>query len=114
MPGTSNIFVGVQEPGTPLSPPVQSGLPFGGYRQPQSAPAVPTSQLWAITNSGKLMTVPAQSGSDTWRVITEPISYVLPTRRETEQVTGTLVVGADLGNINATIGGLAATVSSSA
>ena len=72
---------------------------------------MPTSQLWAITNSGKLVTVPAQSGSDTWRVITEPISYLLPTSTgSTEQVTGTLVVGADLGNINATIGGLAITV----
>jgi two-component system OmpR family sensor kinase len=72
---------------------------------------VPTSQLWAITNNGKLLTVSALSGSDTWRVITEPISYLAPTSTGgTEQVTGTLVVGADLGDINATIGGLAITV----
>jgi two-component system, OmpR family, sensor kinase len=110
--GTSNIFIGVQEPGNPLSSSgSQPGPSYGGYRQVQSVPDVPTSQLWAITNNGKLTTVQAQSGSDTWRVITEPVSYPLPTTTgSTEQVTGTLVVGADLGNINATIGGLAITV----
>jgi two-component system, OmpR family, sensor kinase len=110
--GTSNIFLGVQEPGNPLSASgSQSGPSYGGYRQVQSVPDVPGSQLWAITNNGKLMTVQAQSGSDTWRVITEPVSYPLPTTTgSTEQVTGTLVVGADLGKINATIGGLAVTV----
>jgi two-component system, OmpR family, sensor kinase len=109
---TSNIWAGVQEPGTPLSPPgSQSGLPFGGYPQVQSVPAVPTSQLWAIVNNGKLITVSAQSGPDTWRVITAPVSYQLPSSTGgIEQVKGTLIVGADLGNINATIGGLAVTV----
>ena len=107
------ILVAVEEPGTPLSASQQQGgLPgYGGDRAVSSLPSVPTSQLWAITNKGKLVTVAAQSGSDTWRVITEPVSYPLPTTTgSTEQVTGTLVVGADLGNINATIGGLAITV----
>jgi two-component system OmpR family sensor kinase len=110
--GTNNFFAGVQQPGTPLGPPgTQSGLPYGGYGQAQSAPVVPTSQLWAITNSGKLVTVPSLSGPHTWRVITEPISYVLPTSTGgTEQVNGTLVVGADLGDIDATISGLAVTI----
>jgi len=110
--GTTNFFVGVQEPGNPLSASgLQSGPSYGGYRQVQSVPEVPTSQLWAITNNGKLMTVQAESGSDTWRVITEPVSYPLSSATgSTEQVTGTFVVGADLGNINATIGGLAVTV----
>ena len=109
---TNNIFAGVQLPGTALSPPTsQSGIPYGGYGQAQSVPAVPSSELWAIANSGKFVTVPAQSGSDTWRVITQPISYLFPTATgTTEQVKGTLVVGADLGNINATIGGLAVTI----
>jgi two-component system, OmpR family, sensor kinase len=104
----SNIFAGVQEWGTPLGPPgSQSGLPYGGYGQVQSVPAVRTDQIWAITNSEKLLTVPAQSGSDTWRIITQPISYP---PNSTGQATGTLVVGADLGNINATIGALATNV----
>ena len=117
VPGTTymvgagdNIFAGVQKPGTSLSPPPSQSGPFGGYGQPPSAPAVNTSQFWATLNAGKLVTVPAKSGSDTWRVITEPITYALPTITGPEQVTGTLVVGADLGNINATIGGLAVTI----
>ena len=107
-----NVYAGVQQPGIALKPPnPQSGTPYAGQSQEQSVPAVPTSQLWAAVNSGKLVTVPAQSGSDTWRVIVEPISYVLPTSTgQIEQVNGTLVVGADLGNINATIGGLAVTI----
>jgi two-component system, OmpR family, sensor kinase len=109
---TSNIWAGVQKPGTPLSPPgSQSGLPFGANPQVQSVPRVPTNQVWAIVNNGKLLTVSAQSGPDTWRVITAPVSYQLPSSTGgIEQVTGTLVVGADLGNISATIGGLALTV----
>jgi two-component system, OmpR family, sensor kinase len=105
----TNILVGVQQPGTPLTPPgQQAGLPYGGNTQVQSLPEVPTSVLWADTHNGKLVTVSAQSGSHTWRVITEPITYQLPTGTGgTDQVTGTLVVGVDLGNINATIGRLA-------
>jgi two-component system, OmpR family, sensor kinase len=108
--GAPNMLIGVQEPGVPLSPSTsQSGL-YGGYGQVQSVPEVPTSQLWAVANSGKLVTVPAQSGPDTWRVITEPVSYQLPTSTGgVEQVKGTLIVGANLGNINATIGRLTAT-----
>ena len=107
-----NVYAGVQQAGVALKPPnSQSGIPYAGHGEAQSVPAVPTSPLWATVNSGKLMTVPAQSGADTWRVIVEPISYVLPTSTgQIEQVSGTLVVGADLGNINATIGGLAVTI----
>jgi two-component system, OmpR family, sensor kinase len=109
--GTSNIFAGIQETGTPLSPSgSQGGLPNSGYPQVQSVPAVPTSQLWAIANKGKPVTVRAQSGTDTWRVIAGPIQYQVATSTGVQQGTGTLIVAADLGNINATIGSLAATV----
>ncbi len=108
--GSNNMVAGVQEPGTALAPyGSQGGLPYGGYNQLQSVPAVPTNQLWAIVHSGKLVTVPAQSGEDTWRVIAEPVQYELAlSGGSTEQVTGTLIVGANLGDINATIDGLAA------
>jgi two-component system, OmpR family, sensor kinase len=111
-PHTSNIWYGVQESGVPISGPSGQGSGAFGSSQVQSVPAVPTSQLWAITNQGKLTTVPAQSGSDTWRVITEQVSYSYQSDpgAAVEQVTGTLIIGADLGNVNATIGGLAATV----
>jgi two-component system, OmpR family, sensor kinase len=107
--GTNNIYAGLEQPGTPLSPPSSpSGLPYGG--QGQSVPAVPASQLWAIAHNGKLVTVPAESGDDTWRVIAEPFPYQATTSTgSTQQVTGTLIVGANLGNINATIGRLAGT-----
>jgi two-component system OmpR family sensor kinase len=107
----SNVLVGVQEPGTPLSlPGGQSGIGrWGGSSFPKSVPAVPTSLAWANANNGKLVTVHAQSGDDTWRVITQPVSYNLTTNEGTQQVNGTLIIGTDLGNINAVIGRLAAT-----
>ncbi len=107
----SNVLVGVQEPGTPLSlPGGESGIGhWGGSSFPKSVPAVPTSLAWANANNGKLVTVHAQSGDDTWRVITQPVSYTLTTNEGTQQVNGTLIIGTDLGNINAVIGRLAAT-----
>jgi two-component system OmpR family sensor kinase len=108
----SNLLFGVQEPGVPLSlPGGNSGISrwSGGSNLPKSVPDVPTSLAWANANNGRLVTVHAQSGNDTWRVITTPISYQLDTATGTQQVNGTLIVGADLGNINAVIGRLATT-----
>jgi two-component system, OmpR family, sensor kinase len=107
----TNILTGVQEPGLPFSiPGGQSGIPnWGGYGLPQSLPAVSTSLAWANANNGKLVTVHAQSGDDTWRVIAGPVSYQLTTTAGTQQVNGTLIVGIDLGNIDAVIGRLAVT-----
>jgi two-component system OmpR family sensor kinase len=110
--GTSNVLAGVQVPGTPLSiPGGQSGIGnWGGNSSlPKSLPTVPTSLAWANANDGKLVTVPAQSGHDTWRVITGPVSYQLTTGSGTQEVDGTLVIGIDLGNINQVIGRLALT-----
>jgi two-component system OmpR family sensor kinase len=109
--GVHGYLVGVEQPGTPLSgSSQQSGLPnYVGNNQASPVPAVPTSLAWADAHNGKLVTVPAQSGNDTWRVITKPITYQVPTSSgSAKQVTGTLVVGVDLGDINATIGRLAA------
>jgi two-component system, OmpR family, sensor kinase len=105
----TNLLVGVQEPGTPLSiSGGQPGIPnWGGSLQFQSLPAVPTSLAWANANSGKLVTVQAQGSDDAWRVITGPVSYQLTTDQGTTvQVNGTLIVGTDLGNISATVGRL--------
>jgi two-component system OmpR family sensor kinase len=117
VPGRINwahgFLLGVEQPGTPLTMPPsssQTGLPeWSGAPAVSSVPAVPTSLAWAAEHSGKPVTVPAQSGSDTWRVIAEPISYQVTTSTGgVQQVNGTLIVGVDLGNINATIGRLAA------
>jgi two-component system, OmpR family, sensor kinase len=108
---TNNIWAGVQNPANPLTPPsALGGVSFGGYGQAPSVPTVNTNPIWAIANRYKLVTVPSQSGPDTWRVITEPVSYSLATNTGTEQVNGTLVVAANLGDIDATIGTLTANV----
>jgi len=77
---------------------------------PRSIPNVPTrNSSWLKANAGQLVAVQAVSGGDNWRVITGHYSYtphflggVLgPT------ATGTLIVGVDLGDINAAISHLA-------
>ena len=95
--GNPYVYAGVQETGSQLSP---ASAPFlGGGQMPgsgqQSLPNIPSTTAWAKANSGQLLTVGAQSGLDSWRVIAAPITI--------GDVTGTLVVGYDLGNINAEI-----------
>jgi two-component system OmpR family sensor kinase len=96
---SQNIFAGIQQPGSQLSPQSRNagpGLPGGTPNLPQqSVPNVPTSTAWATSNSGKFLTVNAVSGSDTWRIVVSPVTV--------GNVSGTLVVGYDLGNIGAVI-----------
>jgi two-component system, OmpR family, sensor kinase len=108
---SGNILVGVEEPGTPLSyldGQTGGGVGMGGSAPTASIPSVPTSLAWAAANSGKPVTVPAQSGANSWRVVTKTVSYSLinPATGSVEQVSGTLIVGMSLGDINATIGRL--------
>jgi two-component system OmpR family sensor kinase len=103
--GQQNLFAGIQLPGSQLawSPRSMPGIGNSGQGQ-QSLPALPTSAGWAGRISPTLMTVPAQSGSDTWRVKAATITYqAVSSTGSTQQVTGTLVVGTDLGNVNATV-----------
>jgi len=103
------VTVGVELPGTPLSSGDQPGFPsFGGSTQVQQLPRVPTSLAWAEANNGKLVTVPAQSGNDSWRVLIQTVTDQVATGPgSTKTETGTLIIGADLGDINATISRLA-------
>jgi two-component system, OmpR family, sensor kinase len=68
-------------------------------------PNVPTSKSWISANNGRVVTVPALTGADNWRVVAEPVTY--QTRNLlTGQLTshnGTVVVGVNLGNIDQTI-----------
>ena len=102
--GEQNLFAGIQLPGDQLAWSYADMPGIGSPGQPrQSLPALPTSADWGGI-SPTLMTVPAQSGSDTWRVIGENFTYqAVSSTGGTEQVTGTLVVGTDLGNVNATV-----------
>jgi len=99
-----NLFAGIQSPGSQLAWSFAAMPGIGNSGQPrQSPPALPTSAGWAGI-SPVLVTVPAQSGSDTWRVIAENISYpAVSSTGSMQQETGTLVVATDLGNIDATV-----------
>jgi two-component system OmpR family sensor kinase len=97
--GNPYVYAGVQATGSKLSPLGNSGQFLPGGQMPgsqqQSIPSIPSTTAWASANSGQLLTVSAQSGPDSWRVIAAPITI--------GSTTGTLVVGYDLGNITAEI-----------
>src|SRR5690349_20704268 len=102
--GFQNLYVGIQLPGSQLAMPY-SGMPDIGKsgQARQSLPALPTSADWAGI-SPTLVTVPAQSGGDTWRVKAATFNYqTVSSTGSTQQATGILVAGTDLGNIDATV-----------
>ena len=68
---------------------------LGSGPQGPVLPSVPTSQAWANANNGKLLTIGARPGPDSWRVIAGPVNHG-------GQVY-TLVVAYDLGPINGEI-----------
>jgi two-component system OmpR family sensor kinase len=88
-------FIGaIQLQGGQLNPGPSSGLPgMPGSQPTPSVPSIPTSQAWAAANSGKLLTVGAQSDADTWRVMVAPLDY--------NGSPATLIVGVNLGDIGA-------------
>jgi two-component system OmpR family sensor kinase len=77
---------------------------------PGSGPNVPTSKSWLTSNNNKLVTVPATSGGDNWRVLARPASYhetVPPFGEAGPSLSGTLILGADLGHLDQAVGWLA-------
>ena len=81
----------------------QPGLPQG-----TSLPNVPTDDSWFKAHSGRLVTVNAMSGSDTWQVMAQQFSVTstdITGQAQTQNVT--LIAGVDLGDINGTISQLA-------
>ncbi len=95
-PNSSELVVGIQQPGTQLSW-LPSRNPLGTASQ-DPLPELPTSANWAPTGSGVTMSVPAQSGSSTWRIVAQSQTFQMP---DGSTANGTLVVAVDLGNINA-------------
>jgi two-component system OmpR family sensor kinase len=74
----------------------------------KAGPSVPTSKAWLKAYSGKLETVPGQSGSDNWEVIAKEFTVQLQSGFEVSPAqTVILVVGTNLGNVNQTIRQLA-------
>jgi two-component system, OmpR family, sensor kinase len=87
----------VQAPGhEPIWYPEPSGPGIGGTGP---LPSLPTGSNWASSTSGTLLTVPSQSGPDSWRVIAQTVTNY-PYGTETAP-TVTIVLAVDLGNINA-------------
>jgi two-component system, OmpR family, sensor kinase len=79
---------------------------FGGYLPPGiSGPAISTDASWLSASTPTSVTVPAQSGSELWRVVAYPgqTFYVGP---DQQQQVGTLIVGIDVTSIYNTIGNL--------
>jgi two-component system, OmpR family, sensor kinase len=72
-----------------------------------AAPDVPTNKSWLTANDDKLVTVPATSGGDTWRVLARPQNYSEVSGPFVQNLTGTLIVGADLGHLDQAAGRLA-------
>ena len=93
--GAQGVYAGLEQPGTPLTMPSPGNGGLGSGPQGPILPSVPTSLAWATANNGKLLTIGAQSGPDSWRVIAGPVNYG-------GQVF-TLVIAYDLGPVNAEI-----------
>jgi two-component system, OmpR family, sensor kinase len=71
-------------------------------------PSIPTSESWLSANNYKLVTVPAVTGGDNWRVLARPITYSTSTLLGPgPKMPGTLIVGADLGRLDQAVGWLA-------
>jgi two-component system, OmpR family, sensor kinase len=72
-----------------------------------AAPNVPTSKSWLAANNNKVVTVPATSGGDSWRVLARPQGYSVTSAPFVQNLTGTLIVGGDLGHLDQAVGWLA-------
>jgi len=70
-------------------------------------PNVPTSASWLAANNNKLVTVPAMSGEDSWRVLVRPQIYYVDSGGFVQNLTGTVILGADLGHLDQAAGRLA-------
>jgi two-component system, OmpR family, sensor kinase len=95
----TGMVAGVQQPGSQLTW-AQSNFPPFGPSQSGPLPALPTSGNWASGTNPVLMTVPSQSGPDSWRIIASTQTLPVATANGTQTQTVTLVLAVDLGNIN--------------
>jgi two-component system, OmpR family, sensor kinase len=101
---TGGLIAGIQEPGSQLSWASAAGYPIsGGGTSPGSLPSLPTGTGWASTTTPVLVTVPSQSGPDTWRVIAQTVdNYRYPSPNGTVTAPSvTEFVAVDVGNVNA-------------
>jgi len=98
-PTQSNVVEGLQLPGQQLT----WGRSFNGpsTNNPDPLPQLPTNGLWTgpIGSGSKVLSVPAQSGTNTWRILAETVHVVDPATGQS--TTSILVFAEDVGDINA-------------
>jgi two-component system OmpR family sensor kinase len=102
--GGTGLIAGIQKPGSQLTWASVGGYPIsGGGSSPGSLPALPSGTDWASTSTPALITVPSQSGPDTWRVIAQTVNnyQYVGTAGPATASSVTVIVAVDLGNVTA-------------
>jgi two-component system, OmpR family, sensor kinase len=96
-PTRSNVVEGLQQPGQQLI--WANGFNGPRTNNPDPLPQLPTNGLWTgQTGSGAVtLSVPAQSGTNTWRVMAETVQVTAGGQTTTE----IFVAAEDVGDINA-------------
>ncbi|HEX3513835.1 MAG TPA: HAMP domain-containing sensor histidine kinase [Trebonia sp.] len=102
-PVGSGMIAAFQKPGSQLvagnTGPTLPGM-SGSSRPQQSLPELPGGN-WANSQTAVLLTVPPQSGGDTWRVIAQAVTV---TENSTNtQLTTNMLVAVDLGPVGAEV-----------
>ncbi len=100
----TGLIAGVQKPGRQLTWAPAGSYPIsGGGSSPGSLPTLPSGTDWASNSTPVLITVPSQSGPDTWRVIAQRIDNYpyIGSAGPTTASSVTVIVAVDLGNVNA-------------
>ena len=103
-PTYANNLLGIQLPGHQLSWPTSSSSNqyFNGGIGTGPLPSLPTSAGWASGDNPALLTVPSQSGPDTWRVMAAEVdNFPVYGSSGTQLKTVNVVLAVDLGNIDA-------------
>src|SRR5579863_4754256 len=101
-PTYSGMVLGIQLPGHQLSWPTTSNNQFNSGAVPGPLPSLPTSAGWASGNTPTMLTVPSQSGPDSWRVIaTQVDNFPVYSSSGTQLKTVNVVLAVDLGNLDA-------------
>ena len=102
-PGGSGLIVAFQNPGDQIQGGNVGTPPPGmkGVRPELSLPELPSGN-WAPADHAVLMTVPAQSGGDTWRVIGQTVPVHQREHRQSAD-RPTCVIAVDLGPVSAEV-----------
>src|SRR3984957_12917903 len=98
------VMLGIQIPGQQLSWPTTTNNPYisGGGGAPGPLPSLPTGANWASGTNPALLTVPSQSGPDSWRVMAADVdNFPDYLSAGTQLKTVNVVLAGDLGNVDA-------------